>query len=469
MNSHKAALIPWTIELHIAMWRLAERLAERLSQSAVSEEKKKYIMKTCKSIRMPMLHGLPEKTVKRLLNEYPPYTWKGSKSLSNLVDSCESCLSWESALNTSNVADLRALHLTRRRRNFRYAFEDRDLVTREASKFLCEERASMKLHTKRFIQLPGCTKGKYDPAVGRPRAARQEAQHTTKHQPTNLSYDANVDDIDEEDDEAMQAYYGYLCETFDGDPSKTVFDEEFTRSSIEEPDDYDIEMAKAEEDGLFGDLHEDAPSSGEPTSDLVNTDEINKQTKRKRESAPSPEPPTEDLSDHVDRDLKRRRLEIGTESSQASPSELPKKRRREGPGKLEPHYLFCRSSSLAAVFEAAIAVEALEPPQVGSSSASGLDAVDLELLGEEHNDSEQKQTRSSVNENLKLILGEALYPLVSHDDLQVAKAGAALLEMQQGNSNAPGLEPADREALLGAFGASDQGTESGLWSKPTAV
>ena len=337
----------------------------------------------------------------------------------------------------------------------------------EASKFLCNKRALIKRRSRRYIQLPGCPQGKHDPAVGGRRAAREKAQHTTKHQPHNLSHYANVDDIDEEDDEAMQAYYAFLCETYDGDPSKTVFDEEFTRSSIEEPDDYEIEMAKAEEDGLLGDLHEDAPSSGEPTSDLVNTDEINKQTKRKRESAPSPEPPTEDLSDHVDRDLKRRRLEIGTESFQASPSGLPKKR-REGPGKLEPHHLFCRSSSLAAVFEAAIAVEALEPPQVGSSSASGLDAVDLELLGEEHNDSEQKQTRSLVNENLKLILGEVLYPLVSHDDLQVAKAGAALLEMQQGNSNAPGLEPADREALLGAFGASDEGTKSGLCSKATA-
>ena len=69
------------------MWRLAESFL----QSAVSEEKKDHIMEACESIRDLMLRGLPEKTVKCLLDGYPPYTWKGSKSLSNLVDSCESC------------------------------------------------------------------------------------------------------------------------------------------------------------------------------------------------------------------------------------------------------------------------------------------------------------------------------------------------------------------------------------------
>ena len=158
-------------------------------------------------------------------------------------------------------------------------------MTREASKVLREERDSIKArYTERFIQLP---KGKHDPAVGRPRTARQKAQHTTKNQPTNLSCYAKADDIDEEDDEAMQAYYRYLCETFDDDPSKTVFDEEFTRSSMGEP--------------------KDAPTSGEPTSDLVSTEEVRRKMKRKRESTFSI---TNDLSDHADHDLKRRKMEI---------------------------------------------------------------------------------------------------------------------------------------------------------------
>ena len=44
-----------------------------------------------KLIRKPMLRGLPEKTIEHVLHDFPQYTWKGSKSISNLGDACDSC------------------------------------------------------------------------------------------------------------------------------------------------------------------------------------------------------------------------------------------------------------------------------------------------------------------------------------------------------------------------------------------
>ena len=67
------------------------RLVKRLYQSGVSREKKIHIMTARKLIRKPMLRGLPEETVKHVLNDFPQYTWKGSKSFSNLGDACDSC------------------------------------------------------------------------------------------------------------------------------------------------------------------------------------------------------------------------------------------------------------------------------------------------------------------------------------------------------------------------------------------
>ena len=158
-------------------------------------------------------------------------------------------------------------------------------MRREASKVLCEARASIKARdTKRYIQLTSCPEGKHDPAV----------EHTTKHQSTDVSYDASIDDIDEEDDETAQAYYRFLCETFDADTSKPVFDEEFTRSSMEAPLYYD---------------REGAPSPEESTSDLASTEEVGRKRKRKLNSGVSLEPAMNDLSDHADNGLKRRRLE----------------------------------------------------------------------------------------------------------------------------------------------------------------
>ena len=157
-------------------------------------------------------------------------------------------------------------------------------------------------------------------------------------------------------------------------------DAEITGSSMEEPDDYDIEMAKAEEEGLFEALQEADQSTELSIPDPIPAEDAGKQTKRKRESDFPPELPTVDLPGHDDRDQKRRKLEEDIESFQIPPPGVRKKMRRQGRGKLEPHHLFCRSSSLAAVFEAAVAVGALEAPQRDSSDTSELDTVDLELL-----------------------------------------------------------------------------------------
>ena len=339
---------------------------------------------------------------------------------------------------------------------------------REASTFLCEQRDLIEaLDPTRVIQAPSCTNGKHDSEVDGPRA------DATNHESTNRSY---LDDVNEEDDEAD---YDELCGKFDDDTNKPVFDEEFTRSymrdlhkytpssgeptsdlvstkevgskmkrkfksamslvpmtndpsddvdrdrkrrklekevpgsSMEEPDEYDIEMEKAMNEMLSNDLHERQQCTSKVVSKPVDTEEISKQTKRKRESTDPLEPPTEDLSDHVDRDLKRRKLDV--------------------------------------------AVGAVEPPQVGSSNATGLDSIDLELLGEgeEGNESEQKHERSSVNEDLKLVSGIVLYPLASHADLQIAKAAASLIDIRRSNTNVTVLEPANREAVPKALGASN--------------
>ena len=71
-------------------------------------------------------------------------------------------------------------------------------------------------------------------------------------------------------------------------------------------------------------------------------------------------------------------------------------------------------------------------------------------------------------DDLKVILGEALYPLVSHEDIRVAKAAADLLEIRS-NSDSLGLGPAEREALLTAFGTFNGGTWIGPCGKATTV
>ena len=196
-----------------------------------------------------------------------------------------------------------------------------------------------------------------------------------------------------------------LSDHVDHGLKRRKLEEEVPGSSMKKPDDYYKEVDKIIKDMVSKDLHEQEQCTGGVISKPMDTVEISNQTKRKRESTSSLVPSTEDLSDHIDRDLKRRKLETGTEFFQVSPSSLPEKTTGEERGELEPDDLFCRSSSLAAVFEAVVDVGALEPPQAGNSNASdldALDAIDLELLGEGHDDSEQKQTQSSVDEDLKI-------------------------------------------------------------------
>lgn len=89
-------------------------------------------------------------------------------------------------------------------------------------------------------------------------------------------------------------------------------------------------------------------------------------TKRKRESASSSKSSTADLNGHVDRDPKRRRLEMGTNSSRDTSPKLQKKPRRKGQGK---HV---------------------------SQDLLGQDAIDPELLGEQPGSS----NRCEINRSL---------------------------------------------------------------------
>lgn len=172
-------------------------------------------------------------------------------------------------------------------------------------------------------------------------------------------------------------------------------DVEVTSSSMAEPDDFDIEMAKAEEEGLFNVSSGEEQIPGLTNSNPFSTEDFGGQTKRKRQSASSPDSSTADLPGQVDRDPKRRRLEIGINSSQDTPSELRKKPRREGQGRLESQELSSQISSLAAVFQAAPEVGALEAPQGNSADGLTPDPIDLELFGEQSGRSEQQ--RSSVS------------------------------------------------------------------------
>ncbi len=214
------------------------------------------------------------------------------------------------------------------------------------------------------------------------------------------------------------------------------FEMESTDSTTEELDDYDIEMAKAEEDLRSKELAEGDTERTPVSFSPVNQEKPERLTKRKRE-AESRESPDSDLSGDFDRDEKRRKLERAANSSQVSLSRLRKEERREKGGRLSPHDLFCQASSLAAVFQAVVEDHSL-PPE--------LDAIDLELLGEE----------PSGSENFKVVITEALDPMIGHDDLRVANAAANLLDNHQGNSNAPELNSVDREALKNALGKSDE-------------
>ena len=191
---------------------------------------------------------------------------------------------------------------------------------------------------------------------------------------------------------------------------------ESTDSILKEPDDYDIEMAKVEEDLRSKELAdgdtERAPISFSP----VNQEKPERPTKRRREAEPR-DSPESDLFSDFDRDEKRGKLARGTNSSQASPPRLRKEERKEKGGRLSPHDLFCQAGTLAAVFQAVVEDNSVLPE---------LNALDLELLGEEPSDSE----------DVKVIIAEALNPMISHDDLRALNAAANLLDSHQVKSNA---------------------------------
>ena len=152
----------------------------------------------------------------------------------------------------------------------------------EASKVLCDQRAEIRgVVQDRFIQEPTCQTGKRHGSRG----SRQIARRIKKRQPSKLCHCVSIDDIDEEDGEE-DTYYKLLCERFDDDLNKPVFDENFTRSSMG-----------------------NTSLCGQPNSDLVSTEAVGKNMKRKRESALPLEPITNGVPDYVDHESKRRKLE----------------------------------------------------------------------------------------------------------------------------------------------------------------
>ena len=272
--------------------------------------------------------------------------------------------------------------------------------------------------------------------------------------------------MSKEDFGTMEDFFNEFCNNGDEDASMVDFDDdtyinwsvdqegesdvEATGSSETEPDDYEIEMAKAEEEQRLNERSEEQIEPAPETTDLeipgfvaINTEV--KQRKRERESECSPLPGQDDHND------KRIKLEIDTDSS-PSPTRTQRKKTKYQPGQIQAHELFCRSSSLAAIFEAAIAVGAQRASQEDSSDAPPLDALDLELLGEEPNGSQQ--TSSSLCEDSKMFICETMFPVVSQDDLRVANAGGNLLGIHLGNSEVSELGSADREALGKALGNS---------------
>lgn len=359
-------------------------------------------------------------------------------------------------------------------------------VAREASSELRKHRASL-LASGTSVDLPDWTTGKQDTKIKGPRKVK-------KRGPSPLIRETDINDIDDEEctdteDDSGSDSWNDLFDSEGDDTSLGDFEDEnevndfaadyanlidydedinismldgedeteveVTDSAMAEPDEYDIEMSKAEGLGLLG--AEAKPILQIPGLPIFNPvdggEEPERQTKRKRESVISPESPAFDMPSDSDHDEKRRKLETGMNSSQVPASRLRKKERKEKSGNLDhPCDLFCRSSTLAATFEAALEIIALDMPQNTNSNAPELDSIDLELLGEEPSDSTQAQPAD--NEDLKMIIGEMM--LAPDEDVSVAWASANLVAIHQGSSNVLGLASTDREALKEAFGNTDE-------------
>ncbi|CAD6563700.1 MAG: hypothetical protein ASARMPREDX12_000021 [Alectoria sarmentosa] len=473
LNKQPASIITQTNDT-TKMDVIENLLRQGLSWSTVEN-----IISARQPAKFLLLLGLSRKTVKCLVSGTESFALKGTK-------------------HTRKVADLRSHHLTRKDEPW-YAFRYRAVAAREASKVLENQRSEWVASgiPSKFIPLPGWVRGKQTTRVRGPRVVRE-----LKTSP--LSNEVVMEDsraILEADYSEMQEFWRDLCDfggngdTKTGDPNDDIyrggFDNEaigsaleFTNSNMESLDDYDIEMAKAEE-GLFGEQPEQTLQiPGQPTFNSVNNKEPGRQTKRKRdsrtfsesymfdlpgevdhddkrrppaeqwnlspisragrdrqtnstkrkrESTFSPQSPILDLPGDSDHEEKRRKLEEGETSFQAPPASPQSKGSRKGKGKLTPLDLFCQGTIVSNVFQAMEAVSALETPQEDSSDAREADAP-----------------------NSKQIIAEALYPKRGEDEIRVTKAAAILLEVHQDSSSLYELDPADREALKEVFGSSDK-------------
>ena len=359
------------------------------------------------------------------------------------------------------IADLRGHRLTQKRRNSKYVSKDLTLVAREASKVLSERRAKIAASIKmtppsrrRCVPDPGSTRGKQNTSV-------QEPRQKFEHEPSMLSrevYEHEIEDVSKDDSEDMDDLWKELCDfgdrstdMVDSDPNKYIdpSKDEEAESNVEvnstptaELDDYDVEMARAFEE------------QAEPAS------------KRNWESTLTPEIYTAELSGHVDQDGKRRKVVIEPKSSQLPSPVIRKKARKYQSGKLQPTNLWIRSGSLAAVFEAALATEALKAQQEDSFATSEKAALGIDLLGEEPRSPEQ--THASVQEDLTLTMAETLYMTGSVDDLRVAEAAAILQDIHRGGTSVFELDSTDRDALGRAFGTSDDLQPSMHGAEPPA-
>ena len=282
-------------------------------------------------------------------------------------------------MHRRKVEDLRGHRLTQNRRSSKYMSSDLTSVAREASKVLSERRANIIASSRRrySVPLPGSTKGKQHTLV-------QEPRQKLDYEPSMLSHEVDVHDdegLSEEESEDTQEFWKELCDFDDYDDADMVesgHDKYIYRSTDDETDsgvevcgspmaeldDYDIEMAKA---------------FGEPVETV---------SKRKRASISTSELRTADLSDQADQNEKRRKIELQINASEVPAPVIREKASKHQRDELQPNDLWIRSSTPAAVFEAALTPEALEAPDEQSSGASELSALDLEILGEEPGKSE---------------------------------------------------------------------------------
>lgn len=273
----------------------------------------------------------------------------------------------------------------------------------------------------------------------------------------------------EENHKEMQEFYNRLCghgnilkNTVDassyinmkGSNDEGVGSEvEVTNSAMEDPDNYDIEMTKAQEEQGYNELFEE---ESEPTFHIPDPSSFN-WTKRKRETVPSLQTPTFDLPGDVNHDGKRRKLDIGTNTSQVSSPRLRKKGRKDQRGKFKPYKPFSRGNTLDSVFQAIEAVKAFEMPQEEGSDAPELDSL---------------ETQPSVSQDLRVHIAGSLYPTVGQDDIRIVNAAANFLDIHQGDfdvlelgSTVSELGSTDRKGLKEAFGNSTESQLSGHTEK----